>query len=90
MALFTFGSYAIVFLSSVLFLLIIAIRRRYFSSIGDIPGPFWASFSILWEVWTVIEGHIEEKVIALHEKYGKMQHFYFLRNFQHLSDPLNV
>jgi uncharacterized membrane protein len=77
MALFTFGSYVIVFLSSVLFLLVVAVRRRYFSSISDIPGPFWASFSILWEVWNVIEGHIEEKVIALHEKYGKSQFFYF-------------
>ena len=82
MALLAFGSYAIVFLSSVLFFLAVAIRRRYFSSISDIPGPFLASFSILWEVWNVIEGHIEEKVIALHEKYGTSQHFWFLRNFR--------
>lgn len=47
-----------------------AIRRRYFSPISNIPGPFWASFSILWEVLEVIHGHIEETVIALHEKHG--------------------
>lgn len=49
---------------------VVAFNRRYKSPISDIPGPFLASISILWEVWNVIEGHIEEKVIALHEKFG--------------------
>lgn len=68
------SSYAIVFLTTALIFLVVAVRRRWLSSISDVPGPFWASFSILWEVWSIIEGHIEEKVIALHEKYG-----YFVR-----------
>ncbi|KAF2497888.1 benzoate 4-monooxygenase cytochrome P450 [Lophium mytilinum] len=55
-------------------ILVVAIRRRYFSSISDIPGPFLASFSVLWEVWSIIGGRIEFKTIALHEKLG-----YFVR-----------
>ncbi|KAF2808681.1 cytochrome P450 [Mytilinidion resinicola] len=56
------------------YILVVAIRRRYFSSISDIPGPFVASFSVLWEIWSIIGGHIEFKTIALHEKLG-----YFVR-----------
>jgi len=50
----------------------VAVRRRYFSAISDVPGPFLASFSILWEIWEIIAGHIEVTVIALHEKHGKV------------------
>ena len=60
-------------LLSILFIVgacVIAFNRRYRSPISDIPGPFLATIFILWEVWNVIEGHIEEKVIALHEKFG--------------------
>lgn len=54
------------------FVLVVAVRRRYFSGvISDVPGPFWASFSTLWELWTIIEGHLEIAVIALHERHGK-------------------
>lgn len=74
MSLLYYSSYTIISLTTLLILLVVGARRRWLSSIGDIPGPFWASTSVLWEVWNVIEGHIEEKVIALHERYG-----YFVR-----------
>jgi hypothetical protein len=57
-------------LALVAYLLVVAVRRRYFSSISDIPGPLFASFSVLWEVWSILGGHIEFKSIALHEKFG--------------------
>lgn len=50
----------------------VVVRRRYFSSISDIPGPFLASISTLWEIWEIIAGHIEVTVIALHERHGKI------------------
>lgn len=49
-----------------------AVRRRYFSATSDIPGPFLASFSSLWEIREIIAGHIERTVIALHEKHGEL------------------
>lgn len=54
-----------------IFLLALIIRRRYFSSISDVPGPFIGSFSILWQIWHTIKGHTEEETIALHQKCGK-------------------
>ncbi|KFY32922.1 hypothetical protein V495_08597 [Pseudogymnoascus sp. VKM F-4514 (FW-929)] len=62
------GTYAFVFLAA--YVVCVVIRRRYFSAISDIPGPFLASFSVLWEVWEVVAGHIEVTVIALHKKHG--------------------
>lgn len=56
----------------VVYIVFVAIRRRYFSAISDIPGPFLASFSSLWEIWEIIAGHVEVTVIALHEKHGEV------------------
>lgn len=64
------GSYA-AFLVAV-YIVSVAIRRRHFSTISDIPGPFLASFSTLWEIWEIIAGHIEVTVMALHERHGKI------------------
>lgn len=47
------------------------VRRRYFSPLSNIPGPFVASFSAsLWHLWNIYTGHIEEAVIKQHQKYG--------------------
>ena len=48
-----------------------AVYRRYFTSIRDIPGPFLASFSHLWQVYQLWKGHIEEETIRLHKKHGQ-------------------
>jgi hypothetical protein len=46
------------------------IKRRYLSSISDIPGPFWGSFSILWQLLQIVKGHTEAAVIKEHKKHG--------------------
>ncbi|KAJ5820379.1 hypothetical protein N7474_005970 [Penicillium riverlandense] len=48
--------------------------RRYATSIRDIPGPFWGSFSSLWVVYQLWKGHLEAEAIKLHKKHG-----YFVR-----------
>ncbi|KAI9877155.1 MAG: Telomerase protein component 1 [Pleopsidium flavum] len=53
-----------------LFVVAIALKRRYFSPISDIPGPFLASFSVFWKLWHIIDGHNEERAIALHKEHG--------------------
>ncbi|KAF1812842.1 cytochrome P450 [Eremomyces bilateralis CBS 781.70] len=49
----------------------VCVRRRYFSSVSDIPGPFLASFSKLWQLYHVWDGHTEAATLKAHEKYGK-------------------
>ncbi|CZS96692.1 related to cytochrome P450 oxidoreductase [Rhynchosporium graminicola] len=47
------------------------VRRRYFSTLSNIPGPFVASFSAsLWHLWHIFTGHVEEAVIEQHQKHG--------------------
>lgn len=48
----------------------VAVKRRWFSPVSSIPGPFLGSFSVLWQIWNTIKGHTEEETIALHKKYG--------------------
>lgn len=52
-------------------LLAIFIRRKYFSPIADIPGPFFASFSRLWQLYHIFDGHTEVATIKAHERYGR-------------------
>jgi len=54
----------------VLFLVLVALRRRYMTPVSDIPGPFLATVSIFWKLWQIIQGHLEQKTIALHKKHG--------------------
>ncbi|BCS26042.1 cytochrome P450 [Aspergillus puulaauensis] len=44
--------------------------RKYCTSIRDIPGPFWASFSSIWKVYQVWKGHSELEILELHKKHG--------------------
>ena len=46
-------------------------RRRYLSSISDVPGPFLASFSVVWQLWRIIKGDIDRECSKLHEKHGQ-------------------
>jgi hypothetical protein len=52
------------------FLSLVFVRRRWLSSLSDIPGPFLGSFSVLWQIIHAIKGHTEEETISLHRKYG--------------------
>ncbi|KAL4875796.1 cytochrome P450 [Aspergillus karnatakaensis] len=54
-----------------------AAKRKYLTPIRDIPGPFLASFSSLWQVYQLWRGHTEEEVIKLHKKHG---HFVRIRD----------
>lgn len=58
-------------------LVLIFVRRRWFSSISDIPGPFLGSFSIIWQILHAIKGHTEEETIAEHRKHGKKFEYVF-------------
>ena len=46
------------------------VYRRYCTSIRDVPGPFWGSFSSLWVVAQLYKGHLEDATLKLHEKHG--------------------
>jgi len=46
------------------------LRRRYASPLRHYPGPFLASGTRLWKVWSVSTGHTELDHIAIHRKYG--------------------
>jgi hypothetical protein len=50
-----------------LLLALVFVRRRYFSPLSDIPGPFVASFTTsLWQLWHILKGHTEVAVIELY------------------------
>lgn len=48
----------------------VVVRRRFFSPIGDVPGPFWASFSLLWQLHKIFTKHTERATIDAHKKWG--------------------
>lgn len=52
------------------FVLLVAVKRRYFTSIRDIPGPFVASFSSLGQIYHLFKGHTEIEMIKLHRRHG--------------------
>lgn len=59
-----------VLLSLVLALIAIAIRRRYFSSLSKVPGPFLASVTRLWHAYHIFQGDHNTILLHLHEKHG--------------------
>lgn len=46
------------------------IRRRYFSPLSHIPGPFLASFSRLWHMRYIIRGDQQIVLAKAHDQYG--------------------
>ena len=60
-------------ISAPMALLGVFVRRRYFSPISDIPGPFWASFSLLWQLHKIFTKHIERDTINAHKKWGPLR-----------------
>lgn len=51
-------------------LITVVVKRRYFSPLSDIPGPFLASFTRLWQIITLIKGDSLNEFYNLHEKHG--------------------
>ncbi|GAB1203804.1 hypothetical protein APSETT445_002444 [Aspergillus pseudonomiae] len=43
----------------------------FFSPLKNVPGPFWARFTILWEFCQLMKGRSHEEYIRLHRKYGQ-------------------
>lgn len=64
-----------------------ALTRRYLTALRDIPGPFLASFSSLWQVYHLFKGHTEEEIIKLHKKHGVLSAL-ISRSFIHLETHL--
>lgn len=65
------GLVQVLLLSLIVFLVLAALQRRYFSPVSDIPGPFISSISgNLWHLLQVIKGHPEAELIELHKKHG--------------------
>ncbi len=48
------------------------IKRRYFSALYSIPGPFWASITRAWRVKEVYNGGMEKTELELHRQYGSL------------------
>lgn len=53
-------------------LLFVIVRRRYFSGISFVPGPFLASFSRLWHFKQIYSGKQNVRFTEQHDKYGKL------------------
>ncbi|KAF7535376.1 hypothetical protein G7054_g5423 [Neopestalotiopsis clavispora] len=63
-------SWPAILVQVVIILISIAVYRRYLSPLSDIPGPFWASITRLWQVVHIFRGDQNLQSIALHDKYG--------------------
>jgi hypothetical protein len=48
----------------------VGVRRRYFSPISDVPGPFWGSVSLLWQLHKIFTKHTERATIDAHKRWG--------------------
>ncbi|KAH7231282.1 cytochrome P450 [Fusarium redolens] len=66
-----FVSWTGLILGLALSVVVIALHRRYFSDLSDVPGPFWASVTRLWHVWIILEGKQNLRLKALHRKHGQ-------------------
>lgn len=56
--------------TALVLLLTIIVKRRYFSTLSSVPGPFLASISRLWHIIRIIKGRVSQDTLELHEKYG--------------------
>ncbi|GMG08430.1 unnamed protein product [Aspergillus oryzae] len=56
--------------SFVIFWVVPFLYNLFFSPLRNVPGPFWARFTILWEFSQLMKGRSHEEYIKLHKKYG--------------------
>lgn len=63
-------SYSQTLLGLLLIIITVAVCRRYFSSLSQVPGPFWASITRLWHAYHISQGDHSTTLLALHEKYS--------------------
>ena len=55
---------------SLLILLFVLIRQRYFSPISSIPGPFLGTVGTFFQVWEILQGRINHTLNRLHREHG--------------------
>ncbi|ORY63884.1 cytochrome P450 [Pseudomassariella vexata] len=48
----------------------VVVYRRYIHPLSEIPGPFWASITRLWQICYLLKGEEALEVVALHDKHG--------------------
>lgn len=65
------------------------IRRRFFSPISSIPGPFWASITRAWHLRQVASGKQNLKLIEQHDKHGMIPRDPAEGSLPHLFDVLD-
>lgn len=58
---------------ALLILVLISLKRRYLTSISDVSGPFFASFTGLWQIYQLLKGDEHIAMIELHRKLGGHQ-----------------
>ncbi|KAL8793216.1 MAG: hypothetical protein Q9195_004152 [Heterodermia aff. obscurata] len=67
----TVGSSLIfIFYASVLALLSVFIRQRYFSPISSVPGPSLGTVGTFFQVWEICRGRINHTLSQLHREHG--------------------
>ena len=54
----------------VLLILSVCIRQRFFSAISNIPGPILGTFGTVFQLWEILRGRINEKILHLHQEHG--------------------
>lgn len=59
-----------IFYASVLILLFVLIRQRYFSPISTVPGPFLGTVGTFFRVWEIFQGRINHTLNRLHREHG--------------------
>ena len=58
------------FLSLGLLLICYIVYQRYYSPLARFPGPFLASFTNLWKLWTLRTGRYDRVILELHQQLG--------------------
>lgn len=67
-------------------LFFVFLRRRFFSPISHIPGPYLASVSRLWHLKQIWSGKQNMKLVEQHDKYGRFSQNRSNRS----SNPLQI
>ena len=59
-----------IFLYSAIYLLVRALYRAYATPLRNVPGPWLAKYSRLWQLYAVYSRRFEKTNIQLHHQYG--------------------
>ncbi|KUL82310.1 hypothetical protein ZTR_09714 [Talaromyces verruculosus] len=78
--------FVVVFSGILAYLLFRRIYVAFWGPLKDIPGPFWAKLTRLWEIYALIPGNLEEQLIDLHRRHGTNEIVKFFAESQ-LTDP---